>query len=595
MLQDWIKKLIEQLGLLAQQVTVLIVALLMTAFALLGWGHLALRVVRVHRPTQPDTGTVWLGFGFLLGILEFLQLIIPIDWKVSLGVLLVGFIGGAKSIQWFPFIKALFQRIKSYPLVSLAVFIILLIWCLRAMGVVNNYDSGLYHFQTIRWINEYPVVPGLGNLHWRLAFNQSYFNFLAVLNIYPYWNRGYALGGLFLLLLSALTLYETSLRQNKAWKWVFSCGLFIYFGYVASGVANPAPDGIIGLIQLAVFLLLFQIFSLNANEIERASDQLTRVIATVLTLCLSIVTIKLTGALFAISCILILTYVCRALFIRNPIRWLILAVVLILFALLHLGRGYLLSGYPLFPSQILGVTAFPWSMPLEFVKFEADLIMSWARMPGLLDPTWALSNWEWVPIWFNVMPVSAALLLVFVIISAPITTAILIVGKIHKLHIKYVVLYLPIFTTLLFWFLTAPDLRFLGSIMVLSVLLTIWLWIQYLQVLQTAVITSVFNNKNLVIAVVLVVSLVSMKLTGFNSLALSGWANVPSTQVHIKDTASGFTVQVPLKGEQCWGVVLPCVPIFNKNLTKQDNFFYKLNRLGLFNDFYFTTQDLSTK
>ncbi|EMO63800.1 hypothetical protein LEP1GSC133_1179, partial [Leptospira borgpetersenii serovar Pomona str. 200901868] len=33
------------------------------------------------------------------------------------------------------------------------------------------YDSGLYHIQSIKWIQEYSVVPGLANLHGRFGFN----------------------------------------------------------------------------------------------------------------------------------------------------------------------------------------------------------------------------------------------------------------------------------------------------------------------------------------------------------------------------------------------------------------------------------------
>lgn len=37
-----------------------------------------------------------------------------------------------------------------------------------------QYDTGLYHSQAIRWIEEFAVVPGLGNLHMRLAYNSAF-------------------------------------------------------------------------------------------------------------------------------------------------------------------------------------------------------------------------------------------------------------------------------------------------------------------------------------------------------------------------------------------------------------------------------------
>jgi hypothetical protein len=59
----------------------------------------------------------------------------------------------------------------------------------------------LYHFNTIRWLNEYPLVPGLGNLHGRLAYNQSFFTYAASVNFYPLFHHGHNVANSFLLLL----------------------------------------------------------------------------------------------------------------------------------------------------------------------------------------------------------------------------------------------------------------------------------------------------------------------------------------------------------------------------------------------------------
>jgi len=95
------------------------------------------------------------------------------------------------------------------------------------MGLSNNFDSGLYHFGSIRWLNEYPIVPGLANVHWRLAMNQSYFGFLSLVNIYPLWNKGYAVGGLFLLYLASFSLLKIAQTQKRSWRWVVG-GVFLF-------------------------------------------------------------------------------------------------------------------------------------------------------------------------------------------------------------------------------------------------------------------------------------------------------------------------------------------------------------------------------
>ena len=47
-----------------------------------------------------------------------------------------------------------------------AVFLFFLFAYGTSTGIIH-YDTGLYHAQSIRWIEEYGVVPGLGNLHSR--------------------------------------------------------------------------------------------------------------------------------------------------------------------------------------------------------------------------------------------------------------------------------------------------------------------------------------------------------------------------------------------------------------------------------------------
>lgn len=53
--------------------------------------------------------------------------------------------------------------------------ILFLLWAYFSSRGYMAYDSDLYHAQSIRWIEEYGVVPGLGNLHERFAYNSAAF------------------------------------------------------------------------------------------------------------------------------------------------------------------------------------------------------------------------------------------------------------------------------------------------------------------------------------------------------------------------------------------------------------------------------------
>ena len=68
---------------------------------------------------------------------------------------------------------------------------------LIALRPLEIYDAGLYHLQAILWNGSYPTVPGLGNLHGRLAFYTSYFLLQAAFDQGPLAGQSYrAVAGL---------------------------------------------------------------------------------------------------------------------------------------------------------------------------------------------------------------------------------------------------------------------------------------------------------------------------------------------------------------------------------------------------------------
>ena len=566
--------------------------LCLTALALLGWGRLTLKLIGFKLCSRPDCFTIWLGFGIVLGLIDFLHLFFPVDWRMTASIGMLGLFGCRVSpdLNYRLMIDSVRIQLSKNWIFSFIGSVTLVFWCLRAMGTPNNFDSGLYHFETIRWLNEFPLVPGLGNLHWRFAFNQSHFNFLALLNCAPYWGKGYATGGLFLLLLSLVTLVEFGLKQSKTWFWIFGGALFVYFGYTASGVSNPAPDGVVGLVQVTAFLLLFRVLDVIEKSLKEDAEQRLRDIATLLILCITMITIKLSGALFAIGCFVIVLWKNYQLFKVYVSKWMLLGAILFLLVIVHLSRGYLLSGFPLFPGLMLGMTDLPWSLSAELVKFESDLIKSWARLPGILSPEQVLANWAWVQVWLKTISLWWAILLSATLFLTAVAIGLLLVDKIRQKAADIYLLYLPLIATLIFWFVTAPDPRFLGSILVLCIALSVWLLTIYIQFISGFCSVQWPSSQVFTGLGALFISLIALKLTGLNSISVAGWQAIPIQAVEVKKTESGLAVYVPKDGVQCWNETLPCASIFNANLSKQTNIFLALNRIGLMNDFYFTTK-----
>ena len=548
---------------------VLMLVLIVTGAALLGWGNLAWCCLGMSLPTKLSTLTIWLGFCIVLSVLELIHLFAPINWLVTIGIAVVGCFG-----LWYKttppiqdVLNVLTVALKRYPWQSLIIAIMMLLWCMRAMGTPNNYDSGLYHFQSIRWLNEQPIVLGLGNLHWRLALNQAYFGFLALLNIAPFWNKGYAAGGLFLLLLTLLTVIEIAQKQSAQWKFSIGIVLFISLGFVAASTVNPSPDNAVTLLEIVLFMYLLNLARSvsNGSQIDAEFLHCARAI---LFLCLAVVLTKLSSVGFAIGSVLCLVLILIYTKSLASVMSLRMIVILSLFIFIHLLRGYLLSGAPLFPSTILGAWDLSWAVPKHIAIFETDFIFSWARHPGVefFNQTSLAEGWfiAWLtnlsPLIKWMFAVSTLLMLINGVRSMK--------GKDSQGCRAEYLLYLPILCGFFFWFMSAPDVRFLGAVLTLYFALSVYLTFQNLsfnthQRLNTQ---STRSARYIEICVFTTVVLISLRYLGMSSLSINGWSEVTKIKTENSQTQTGQSINIPMNGNQCWDSALPCASIFNDAL-----------------------------
>lgn len=361
------------------------------------------------------------------------------------------------------------QRDKDSILKGIGLGILILIWAYCTSRGYMHYDSDLYHAQSIRWIEEYGIVKGLGNIHVRFAYNSSFFALSALYSMpYLFGQSMHSVNGLMALILSV-----EALRIVHAWKrkklllsdFARAAALF-YLTLIYGDIMAPASDYAI---MCTVFYIIIK--WLSQLEDEQKADNVTPYAL----LCVAgvyAVSLKLTAGLILILVLKpaimlirqkrwkeIMLYLCMGIGVITP--WLI--------------RTVWISGYLLYPFPALDIFSVDWKLPAQAAALDAAEIKTWGR--GLNNA--ALVNMpmtEWFPQWFQTMlPKLGKLFIIADIISIILGFIMLIISLFRRKadKIKDIgLVWLAIAASYLFWQLSAPLIRYGYAYILLLIAMT---------------------------------------------------------------------------------------------------------------------------
>lgn len=127
--------------------------------------------VAVEKDIRPSI-VILFGFCALIFIGQLLSLVMPLGLMAIL-IVAAGGIAIAWLLNWSGSLNII--SISRLPALGWALLVLIGLAVLEnSTHVPANPDTGIYHAQAIHWLEAYPVVPGLGNLHTRLAYNSSW-------------------------------------------------------------------------------------------------------------------------------------------------------------------------------------------------------------------------------------------------------------------------------------------------------------------------------------------------------------------------------------------------------------------------------------
>jgi hypothetical protein len=398
--------------------------------------------------------TFFLGFLSLSAITGFLSIIIPIGTMVFCLVGLMTFLLFLiRYKEIFSDINATVKKVSLLNKPELIVLCFLIFFVLTAaVSTITLGDTQTYHAQNIQWIKKYSVVPGLGNLHGRLAFNSMFF---VVSSLFTFQIKDiliFPLNGVcyIVLIIKLFALYKKEFKSGTKWKAAFYIiTLLMSLLIMMPDLNSPSPDIICGTLIVYLFILI-----MDQSGKERSLN-LTQIILLNL-LIFSCITFKISSIFLTVTLFLFLD---KEVIKRSLIAFAIGILVISPFFI----RNYYLSGYLLFPFPAIDIFNVDWKMPLEDVAGMKSLIQGWAKIWYTpYQEVQEMSIGEWILPWFRNLNFNGKLIIIITSFSI-FTFIITILKKDFSLAKIQIILMI----NLVFWFTTAPDLRFaLGFIFI---------------------------------------------------------------------------------------------------------------------------------
>lgn len=323
-------------------------------------------------------------------------------------------------------------------------------------------DSGYYHEQAIRWIEEFGTVKGSVHILKRLAYNSCYFCQCALYSMKDIFSQSlHCLSGFYGILVIgyALSGFNKSIRTNA-----IRLAPFVYFILLCSEITSPASDYPL---VFSVFYVVIRWFELRDDNEEHYSPYALLSLFVVF-----LISIKLT-----VGClILIVIKPAIAMIKEKRIKEIITSIMAgIIILLPYFIRNYIICGWLIYPFTKIDIFNPDWKLPMRHVQTDADEIKVWGRGMGQIGGQVTDGIKVWLPHWWEYMSVPNRM----IVASAIIVLSVYLVYRVCRFisevirhgikktatevvidNIDRYIFEVALLFSLLYWFFESPLFRY---------------------------------------------------------------------------------------------------------------------------------------
>lgn len=513
--------------------------------------------VLVIRLNSSITLTLLLGLAAVTTLGSFTSLFIRIGLEFQL-VLLAGAVGLAvyiirqktllPALHW-PKLNRL--QIAGALVMLIGMGILLYAGCLPP----ENADTGIYHAQGIHWIENYPAVPGLANLHKRLGYNSSWLVTTAIFSLSFLGGLSYHLSTLALFLVLAGYCYG-GIHHLLAGK--RSLSDFLKLGYFVGilifqfpQISSPGTDS-------PAFLIGWFILTETTAILETDRERLKQTGFALLILCCYSITIKLSAGPMLLIAVWI---VFAAGLLRTRRKFWLTALAVVLIAAPFIARNIILTGYPVFPGFGVNLFGVDWAYPADEAIEEVGAIHWYALHSEVKQEVYdTLSFFEQFKLWFLYQLPRYRAIIVYLLAAFPGFAILFIFKPWQKFCAPCKELWIVYLTAVVhcgYWVLTAPSFRFgigvtltmvlLLGIPVLLFILENWTWTQ--RFVPALVVLACVGA--MLLTVKSYVHMDKLAAVAINPADYPDWRTEPCEY-------NNFSLFCPSMYGECWYKTFPC-------------------------------------
>lgn len=332
-----------------------------------------------------------------------------------------------------------------------------------------HYDTGLYHAQSIRWIEEYGLVRGMGLLHFRLAYNSTYFPICALYSFRDILGGQslHALSGFIaeIVVLYAITGLVKSIKnrtilRNSAVSDVLRFTPLLCWIVCCMELTSPETDFVV------TFLFLWM--CIRFAEISEHSDRNVVAYCLAALSSFSLIGYKLTSAVMALIVIYPLIKLIKA---KDYKAIGICAAVATIIMLPYLIRNFFISGWLIYPFSGIDIFNVNWKIPREVLLGDAGAIKQGSQVGNNGVPEGvSMQALGWLKTWWNDNYLATRLFYSTVILALPISWLILFYKIIRWVFRKdsqasifedpYLYIMAVLNLCLVYWFILGPAIRY---------------------------------------------------------------------------------------------------------------------------------------